>query len=101
LLFMETAPAKLRDAAPLLARVRQNIAAADTTPLVAALGFALSRPAVDVAVVGATSRHELDEILAAARAQRPQLDWAACALDDARILTPALWQCDCDCLTRL
>ena len=91
LIFMETAPEKLRDAAPLLARVRQHIAAADTTPLVAALGFALSRPEVDVAVVGATSRHELDEILAAARAPRPQLDWAACALDDARILTPSLW----------
>ena len=91
LLFMETAPEKLRDAAPLLARVRQHIAAADTTPLVAALGFALSRPEVDVAVVGATSRHELDEILAAVRVPLPELDWAACALDDARILTPSLW----------
>ena len=91
LLFMETMPEKLRDAAPLLACLRQRIAAARATPLAAALGFVLSRPEVDVAVVGATSRHELDEILASARAPLPDLDWAACALDDARILTPSLW----------
>jgi aryl-alcohol dehydrogenase-like predicted oxidoreductase len=91
LLFMETVPEKLRDAAPLLGRVRQRIAATQVTPLVAALGFVLSRPEVDVAVVGATSRHELDEILMAARAPLPALDWAACALNDARILTPSLW----------
>ena len=91
LLFLETVPEKLRDAAPLLRCVRQQIAAAHATPLAAALGFALSRPEVDVSVVGATSRHELDEILAAARAPLPALDWSACALDDARILTPSLW----------
>jgi len=91
LLFMETVPEKLRDAAPLLARVRQQIAAAHTAPLAAALGFVLSRPEIDVAVVGATSRHELDEILGAARAPLPELDWSACAVEDARILTPSLW----------
>ena len=91
LLFMETVPEKLRDSAPLLARVRQRIAAAHTTPLAAALGFVLSRPEVDAAVVGATSRRELDETLSSARAPLPELDWAACALDDARILTPSLW----------
>lgn len=91
LLFMETMPEKLRDAAPLLARVRQRIAATHATPLAAALGFVLSRPEIDVAVVGATSRHELDEILGVARGPLPELDWAACALDDARILTPSLW----------
>ena len=88
LLFMETMPEKLRDAAPLLKRVRQQIAAAHATPLAAALGFVLSRPEVDVAVVGATSRHELDEILASARAPLPELDWAGlrarrCAHPDA------------------
>jgi len=91
LLFMETVPEKLRAATPLLSCVRQQIAAAHTTPLAAALGFVLSRPEVDVAVVGATSCHELDEILATARAPLPALDWAAYALDDARILTPSLW----------
>ena len=91
LLFMETMPEKLRDAAPLVKRVRQQIAAAHATPLAAALGFVLSRPEVDVAVVGATSRHELDEILATARAPLPALDWTACALNDTRVLTPSLW----------
>ena len=82
---------KLRDAAPLVKRVRLQIAAAHATPLAAALGFVLSRPEVDIAVVGATSRHELEETLASARAPLPALDWPACALDDARILTPSLW----------
>jgi len=91
LLFMETMPEKLRDAAPLVKRVRLQIAAAHATPLAAALGFVLSRPEVDIAVVGATSRHELEETLASARAPLPALDWPACALDDARILTPSLW----------
>ena len=91
LLLMETIPERLHDAAPLLGRVRQQIAAAHATPLAAALGFVLSRPEIDVAVVGATSRHELDEIFGAARAPLPELDWGTCALDDARILTPSLW----------
>jgi aryl-alcohol dehydrogenase-like predicted oxidoreductase len=91
LLFMETVPDKLRDAAPKLSGVRQRIAAAHATPLSAALGFVLSRPEIDVAIVGATSRHELDEIFGAARAPLPELDWGTCALDDARILTPSLW----------
>ena len=91
LLFMETVPEKLRNAAPVLARVRHLIAAARATPLAAAVGFVLSQPEVDVAVVGATGRHELDEIFAGARAPLPELDWTACALEDARILTPSLW----------
>jgi aryl-alcohol dehydrogenase-like predicted oxidoreductase len=91
LLFMETMPEKLRDAAPLLTRIRQHIAATHSTPLAAALGFVLSRPEVDVAVVGATSRHELDEIFTGARTPLPESDWSACALNDIRILTPSLW----------
>ena len=91
LLFLETPPEKLRDAAPLLQSVRARIAAADTTPLAAALGFVLSRPEVDVAVTGVTALKELEEILAAAGSPLPQLDWSGFALDDARLLTPSLW----------
>jgi aryl-alcohol dehydrogenase-like predicted oxidoreductase len=91
LLFMENPPPKLAYAAPALNRVRAHIAAAGTTPLGAALGFVLSRPEMDVAVVGVTALAELDEILAAAALPAPDLDWALCALDDPRVLTPSSW----------
>ncbi len=91
LLFMTQPPEKLRDAQPLLKAVRDHIAAARSTPLDAALSFVLSRPEVDVAVVGVTSRSQLDEILAAAPSPLPAEDWTRCALRDERILTPSRW----------
>jgi spore coat polysaccharide biosynthesis protein SpsF (cytidylyltransferase family)/aryl-alcohol dehydrogenase-like predicted oxidoreductase len=91
LLFLETPPEKLAHAAPLLGAVRARIAAAGSTPLAAALGFVLSRPEVDVAVIGVMALRQLEEILAALAAPLPELDWAACALDNARVLTPSLW----------
>jgi aryl-alcohol dehydrogenase-like predicted oxidoreductase len=91
LLFMETPPAELADAAPMLAAVRARIAGAGMSPLAAALGFVLSRPEVDVAVVGVTATPQLDEILANLTAPPSNIDWDGCALDDARILTPSLW----------
>jgi aryl-alcohol dehydrogenase-like predicted oxidoreductase len=86
----ETLPAHLAQAAPHMRTLRRRFAQAGATPLAAALGFVLSRPEVDVGLVGVTGQDELEEILAAARSV-PDLDWAACALDDARILTPSLW----------
>lgn len=91
LLFMAQPPEKLRDAVPMLRAVREHITAARSTPLAAALGFVLSRPEVDTAVVGVTSRRELDEILAAAPSPLGVGDWSACALQDERILTPSRW----------
>jgi len=91
LLFMEQVPPKLSDAGPPLARTRARIAEAGTTPLAAALAFVLSRPEVDVAVVGMTTVRELEEILSAVTAPPAELDWAACALNDVRLLTPSLW----------
>jgi len=91
LLFLAEPPEKLKHAAPLLEGVRARIVAAGATPLAAALGFVLSRPEVDVAVTGVTTLRELEEILAAAATPLPDMDWAACALDDTRVLTPSLW----------
>jgi aryl-alcohol dehydrogenase-like predicted oxidoreductase len=91
LLFMAQPPEKLRDAVPMLRAVRDRIAAARATPLSVAMSFVLSRPEVDRAVVGVTSRRELDEILAAAPMALPAQDWAECALADERILTPSRW----------
>jgi len=91
LLFMEIPPERLNYAAPMLDAVRGRIAEAGVTPLAAALGFVLSRPEIDVAVIGTAALKQLEEILATVAAPLPQLDWAGCALDDARMLTPSLW----------
>lgn len=91
LLFLETLPAKLRHVAPRLAAIRQTIMAAGSTPLAAALGFALSRPEIATALVGVTSAGELQEVLDAASRPLPGLDWDAMALDDEMVLTPSLW----------
>lgn len=91
LLFMDTLPENLAYAAPMLTAIRNRIATAAATPLDAALAFVLSRPEVDVAVIGVTARHQLDQILDIIALPPPDIDWAACALDDARLLTPSLW----------
>jgi D-threo-aldose 1-dehydrogenase len=91
LLFMNTPPAKLGHVAPMLDAVRAKIAEAGSTPLAGALGFVLSRPEIDVAVVGMTEIAQLAEILAATLLPLPDMDWAFCALKDERLLTPSLW----------
>ena len=93
LLFLpeDRLPAKLKHAAPQLAAIRQRIAQVGSTPLEAALAFALARPEIDVAVVGVTTLAELDEIIAAAQKPPPTIDWQACALDDETVLTPSQW----------
>ncbi len=93
LLFLaeEKLPPKLSAAAPHLSALRTRIAAAGSTPLGAALAFALHRPEIDVALVGVTAPAEFEEILAAAARPAPDIDWIACALDDEIVLTPSLW----------
>lgn len=91
LLFLETLPEKLRHAALELSLSKAAITAAGATPLQAALGFVLSQPEIDVALVGVTARAELDEILAAAALPPPRLDWSALALSDEMVLTPSRW----------
>jgi aryl-alcohol dehydrogenase-like predicted oxidoreductase len=91
LLFMETLPEKLTYATPMLDAVRTRLATAGASPLSAALAFVLSRPEVDVAVIGVTGLKQLEDILATLGAPLPDLDWASFALDDARVLTPSLW----------
>lgn len=93
LLFLEPdkLPPKLATAGPHLGALRKRFAEAGTTPLAAALGFALSQPEIDVGIVGVTTPGELESILAAAALQAPALDWASCALDAEVVLTPSLW----------
>lgn len=91
LLFLDALPEKLRHTAPQLAAIKTAIADAGSTPLAAALGFVLSRPEIDVALVGVTTPDELAEILTAAARPLPDLNWAALALDDETVLTPSRW----------
>jgi aryl-alcohol dehydrogenase-like predicted oxidoreductase len=91
LLFLEELPANLAAAAPHLSRTRERLRAASTTPLAAALGFALSRPEIAFGLVGVTSAQELAEIIGALQSPLPDLDWASFALADEKVLTPSLW----------
>lgn len=91
LLFLEQMPEKLRHVEVALADIRSKIRIAGSTPLAAALAFALSRPEIDIALVGVTGLSELEEILAAAAMPLPALDWAALALNDEIALTPSRW----------
>lgn len=91
LLFLDTLPENLRHAALELSITKAAIAASGATLLEAALAFVLSRPEIDVALVGVTSVGELDEIMAAAARPLPHLDWSSLALNDETVLTPSLW----------
>lgn len=91
LLFLEELPAKLAAAAPHLARMRELLREANTTPLAAALSFVLTRPQIAFGLVGVTSLQELEEIIGALQVPLPDLDWASFALKDEKVLTPSLW----------
>ena len=93
LLFLpaDRLPEKLKHIAPRLDFIRARIAAAGSTALAAALGFALSQPEIDVGLVGVTGADELAEILDAAKRPLPVLDWGSLALSDETVLTPSLW----------
>jgi len=87
-------PPALRPLAPALARFRRRARARGRTPLAAALGFALSRPGVDVVLCGVHGVGHLEEIAAAARAA-----WAGgptqwcdeLAVDDPAWVDPSRW----------
>lgn len=91
LLFLEQLPEKLRPVEGALAEIRNKIRRAGSTPLAAALSFALSRPQIDIGLVGVTQLSELEEILAAAAHPVHSLDWPALALHDDIALTPSRW----------
>ena len=93
LLFLssEQLPEKLKGAAPRLAAVQAKIREAGITPLAAALGFVRTRAEIGTALVGVTSRGELEEILETDKQPLPARDWVACALTDETVLTPSLW----------
>ena len=70
---------------------RRAVSAQGLTPLQAAVGFINTVSEINCAIIGVTSLHELEEILAAATTQLPPAWYAAFALDDARLLNPSRW----------
>ena len=91
LLFLDVLPERLRHVETRLHAIRNAVQVAGYSPLSAALSFVLSRPEVDVALVGITSQVELEEILKATEGPIAALDWPSLALDDELVLTPSLW----------
>lgn len=94
LLFLDASrmPRGIADVAPAIERARDSFSRAGMTPVSAAVAFVMARPEVERVIVGVTSVAELRDLIAAAEAPAPQLDWSALALDHQRALTPSLWE---------
>lgn len=85
-------PPALAAARAHLERYRRRLAELRLSPVEAALGFALSIPEIDVAVCGMESLAQLEELVRAASRRADFQALAEFALDDARIVNPALWR---------
>ena len=65
-------------------------AVAESDPMQAALGFALSRPEAAKVIVSVTTAQELAAMIAAAASPPPELDWEGMAIDDAAALNQGM-----------
>lgn len=85
-------PPELAGITPALVRFRTAMAGAGLTPLAGALAFSLSRPEIDVVLVGVASLSELAEIVRTVEAIDVNgMDWKHFALEDPHILDPRAW----------
>jgi aryl-alcohol dehydrogenase-like predicted oxidoreductase len=91
LMDAEAGAAKAPAARGHLAAWREAVAAAGTSALSAALGLALSQPAVGRAVIGVHSAAHLAACLAAVR-RAPSLDYASLACPDLDVIDPRRWK---------
>jgi aryl-alcohol dehydrogenase-like predicted oxidoreductase len=76
----------------LLERFRASAAEAGVTPLRFALAAALGEPAVARAVIGVDGPAQLEEAVAAARAEAPAIDPSGFASTDLALINPANWR---------
>lgn len=81
----DSLPPELADHGMALSRARRRLAEARIDPMQAALAYALNLPGVASVIASVASAAELRAIVAASHAPRPDLDWAALALEE----TPA------------
>jgi aryl-alcohol dehydrogenase-like predicted oxidoreductase len=91
LLLAERIPDSLADRARPLQRITAHARAAGVSRLALALGFVAAIAEVDVALVGATSRDELEEIVAALGSAGRADDVSHLAVEDEALLNPSRW----------
>jgi aryl-alcohol dehydrogenase-like predicted oxidoreductase len=92
----ERLPRGLAQFQPELARFRALVEARGTTPLAAALGFALSQSGIDRVVVGVQSAAELEEICAASAVDFDLAGTDGVASSNPNLLNPGLWPANGD-----
>lgn len=61
------------------------------SPVEAGIGFPLSIPEIDCAIVGISSVEEAKQILDAATVEKPGIPWEELVVDDEVLLDPRLW----------
>ncbi|MCB2100425.1 MAG: aldo/keto reductase [Rhodobacterales bacterium] len=91
LMAPEAAPGHFEPWRGHLRACRDRIDAAGTTPLRAALAFALARPEVAAVICGAADADEFAQVLAAAAEPAPPLDTRAFASNDPGLVNPVNW----------
>ncbi|MBN9088902.1 MAG: aldo/keto reductase [Reyranella sp.] len=95
-IFLDPAklPLCLAHAAPRLAAFQARLAALGLSPVEAGIGYPLSVPEIDYALVGVTAVAESHQILYAAAQDRSGVPWHELAVDDEVLLDPRQWVSD-------
>jgi aryl-alcohol dehydrogenase-like predicted oxidoreductase len=84
-------PAYFGSFQPRLRRYFDAVAAAGSSKVEAALGFAMSLPA-DAVLVGVSSVGELRELVRSSDSRAQRIDYDAFAIDDPRLVDPSRWK---------
>jgi len=92
-IFLDPAklPLCLAHAAPRLKAFQARLAELGLSPVEAGIGYPLSVPEIDYALVGVTTVKEGREILDAAVRDRSGMPWGELAIDDEVLLDPRRW----------
>ena len=89
----EHVPAKLHGAIGQIKKYHDQTFAEGMSTLEASLGFVVQQPDIDCVIVGVCSSAQLQEIVAAEKkVHDSNFDFAPFALQDEKILNPALWK---------
>jgi aryl-alcohol dehydrogenase-like predicted oxidoreductase len=91
LMDADRVPAYFDSFQPVLRRYFDSVAAAGSSKVEAALGFAMSLPA-DAVLVGVSSAEELRELVRCSDSGAARIDYDAYAIDDPRLTDPSRWK---------
>ena len=84
-------PLGLAHVRPQLEAFHAHLQEVGISPVEAGIGYPLSIPEIDRAVVGISSVQEMQQILAAAARDTASMPWDALTVDDEVLLDPRLW----------